>query len=449
MANLHIRTRIRLLKRFLTDEIWRVTEGEVSRMKYITYNVIKVILLSIQRFNEDRIINKAAALTYNTLLSIVPILAILFAVARGLGFSEIMENQIRKGFEGQTVTVETIIKLTDSYLAHAQSGIFIGIGLVVLLWAILTLTGNIERTFNQIWQVKKQRTPFRKITDYFSIFLLLPIVIVISGGLSIFMTTALKDLEGYLILSSFAKFLVRTIPFLFTGFMFTGLYIFMPNTRVLFKNAILPGFIAGAAFQVLQYFYINSQIWVSNYNAIYGSFAAIPMFLLWTQISWSICLFGAELCYCNQNFENYNFANETRNISRRYHDFLCILIMSFICKRFARGERPYTVISLAQQHNIPIRMTRQIVYELVDLRLIYECNPDNDGKSSAPFYLPAEDTDNLNVATLLTRIDTAGSESFKIDRENKYGLAWETLEKARNEYYKNMSNVLLKDLQDR
>lgn len=449
MANLHIRTRIRLLKRFLTDEIWRVTESEVSRIKYITYNVIKVILLSIQRFNEDRIVNKAAALTYNTLLSIVPILAILFAVARGLGFSEIMENQIRKGFEGQTVTVETIIKLTDSYLAHAQSGIFIGIGLVVLLWAILTLTGNIERTFNQIWQVKKQRTPFRKITDYFSIFLLLPIVIVISGGLSIFMTTALKDLEGYLILSSFAKFLVRTIPFLFTGFMFTGLYIFMPNTRVLFKNAILPGFIAGAAFQVLQYFYINSQIWVSNYNAIYGSFAAIPMFLLWTQISWSICLFGAELCYCNQNFENYNFANETRNISRRYHDFLCILIMSFICKRFARGERPYTVISLAQQHNIPIRMTRQIVYELVDLRLIYECNPDNDGKSSAPFYLPAEDTDNLNVATLLTRIDTAGSESFKIDRENKYGLAWETLETARNEYYKNMSNVLLKDLQDR
>ena len=357
-----------------------------------------------------------------------------------------MEGQIRKGLEGQTIAVDTIIQLTDSYLAHAQSGIFIGIGLLVLLWAVLTLTGNIERTFNQIWQVKKQRSPFRKITDYFSIFLLLPIVLVVSGGLSIFMTTALKDVEGYLILSSFAKFLVRTIPYIFIGFMFTGLYIFMPNTRVRFRNAIVPGFIAGAAFQVLQFFYINSQIWVSNYNAIYGSFAAIPMFLLWTQISWSICLFGAELSYCNQNFENYNFAHETRNISRRYHDFLCILIMSFICKRFARGERPYTASSLSQTHNIPIRMTRQIIYELVDLRLIYECNPDADEKGASPFYLPVEDTENLNVGTLLTRLDAAGNENFKIDKDNKYSAAWEALEKARDEYYKDMSHVRLKDL---
>ena len=218
MIHLRIKTRIRLLKRFLTESIWRVTENEVSRVQYIFYNILKVMLLSLQRFNEDRIVNKAAALTYNTLLSIVPILAILFAVARGLGFSDIMEGQIRKGLEGQTIAVDTIIQLTDSYLAHAQSGIFIGIGLLVLLWAVLTLTGNIERTFNQIWQVKKQRSPFRKITDYFSIFLLLPIVLVVSGGLSIFMTTALKDVEGFLILSSFAKFLVRTIPYIFIGF---------------------------------------------------------------------------------------------------------------------------------------------------------------------------------------------------------------------------------------
>ena len=443
---LRIKNKVRLLKRFLTRDIWRVTEDEVSRMKYLMYNTTKVLLLSVQRFSDDRIVNKASALTYNTLLSIVPILAILFAVARGLGFADIMEEQVRRGMEGQTVAVDIIIQLTNSYLQHAQSGIFIGIGLIVLLWAVLTLTSNIEKAFNQIWQVKKQRTPFRKITDYFSIFLLLPIVLVVSGGLSIFMTTALKDVEGYLILSSFAKFLVRSVPFIFTGFMFTGLYIFMPNTRVRFKNAIVPGFIAGAAFQVLQYFYINSQIWVSNYNAIYGSFAAIPMFLLWTQISWSICLFGAELSYCNQNFENYNFANETRNISRRYHDFLCILIMSFICKRFAQGERPYTAMSLSQFHHIPIRMTRQIIYELVDLRLLYECNPDVDSKGDMPFYLPSEDTENLSVATLLTRLDSAGSENFKIEKNDMYGAAWKTLESARDDYYKNLSHVLLKDL---
>lgn len=443
-----LNTRIRLLKRFLTIEIWRVTEKEVSRVQYITYNIIKIILLSIQRFIANRIINKAAALTYSTLLSIIPILAILFAITRGFGFSNIMEAQIRNTFEGQNIAAETILQLVNSYLEHAQtqSGIFIGIGLIVLLWAIINLTGNIERTFNQIWQVKKRRSAFRIFTDYFSIFLILPIVVVISGGLSIFMTTVLKDLEGYLILSSFAKFLVRTVPYVFTSLMFTGLYIFMPNTKVFFRNAILPGFVSGTAFQILQYFYINSQIWISNYNAIYGSFAALPMFLLWTQISWSICLFGAELSYCSQNFQNYNFAHETRNISRRYHDFLCILIMSLICKKFANGGRPYTAESLSQQHNIPIQMTKKILYELVDIHLIYECSTDNDGKSDLPFFLPTEDTSRINVATLLHKLDTVGSENFKIDKEEQYGLQWETLEKARQEYYKNVSHILLKDL---
>ncbi len=441
--NFRIRTRIKSIKRFLTEGIWRVTENEAGRSQYLLYNILKSLLLSVRHFNEDRIINKASALTYNTLLSIVPILAILFAVSRGLGFADMMEEQIRKGLEGQSAAANVIIELTDSYLAHTQSGIFIGVGLIVLLWAVLTLIGNIERTFNQIWQVKTQRTPFRKITDYFSIFLLLPVAIIISGGLSIFMATIMKDLESYHILSSFAKFMIRTIPYLFTGLMFTCLYIFMPNTKVRFKSTIVPGLLAGTAFQILQYFYINSQIWVSSYNAIYGSFAAIPLFLLWTQISWNICLFGAELSYCNQNLENYNFAREIKNISRRYHDFLCILIMSLICKRFAKGKRPYTAESLAHKHDIPIRMTKQILYELVDLRLLYECNTNKD---ELAFYLPAEDINHLNVAILMTRLDSAGNENFKIDKENKYDRPWQTLEEAKNNYYNDVSHVLLKDL---
>ncbi len=435
---------IKELQHFLKEGIWRITEDEVSKVRYTIYNVIKVSLLSIRRFSEDRIVNRAAALTYNTLLSIVPILAILFAIARGLGFSNIMEQQFRQGLEGQSVAVETILELINSYLTHAKSGIFIGVGLIVLLWAVITLTGNIERVFNMIWQVKKPRSIFRKITDYFSIFLLLPIVIVISGGLSIFMTSFVKNLEGFVVLAPFAKAMVRSIPFMFTGLMFTGLYIFMPNTKVRFRHAILPGFIAGAAFQLLQYFYINSQIWVSNYNAIYGSFAAIPMFLLWTQISWSICLFGAEISYSSQNIQNYNFANETKNISRRYHDFLCILVMSFICKRFAKGEMPYSAEELSQEHKIPIRMTNKILYELQDLHLIYESSTDE--KSDHAIYLPAEDINKLNVATLLIKLDTSGTEDFKIDRENLYSKQWETLEKAREEYYQCTGSVLLKDL---
>jgi membrane protein len=250
-------------------------------------------------------------------------------------------------------------------------------------------------------------------------------------------------MEEFALLAPLVKFLVRLIPFVLTWGMFTALYIFMPNTRVKFKYAIIPGIIAGSAFQAFQYIYIGSQIWVSNYNAIYGSFAAIPMFLLWTQISWSICLYGAQLCYVAQNLNNFSFSKETENISRRYHDFLCITIMSLICKRFQKETTPYTAEELSEEHKIPIRLTKKILYELQDLKMICETPVEDDNESVA--YLPSVDINRMNVAMLLSRLDSSGSEAFKIGRE-RYNSPWEALTKAREEYYENTSKILLKDL---
>ena len=434
---------IKGIKAFLLDEIWRVTDDEVSKKKGMFYNALKIVTLSIKEFTERRIVNKASALTYSTLLAIIPILAILFAIARGFGFANLLEDQFRSGLQGQALTAETILSFIDSYLSHAKSGVFIGVGLIMLFYTVLLLTYNMEQTFNSIWQVKKQRTLYRKITDYFSMLLLLPLLILLSSGISIFMYTFLKNIEEFALLAPVVKFLVRLTPFLLTWGMFTALYIFMPNTKVKFKYAIFPGILAGTAFQAFQYLYIGSQIWVSRYNAIYGSFAAIPMFLLWTQISWSICLYGAQLCYVAQNLRNFSFSKETENISRRYHDFLCILIMSLICKRFQTELPPYTAESLSDEHKIPIRLTTTILYELQDLHMIFETPVDGDEEEMA--YLPSVDINQMNVAMLLNRLDTDGSEAFKIDKE-RYSAPWEALTKARMEYYESTSHVLLKDL---
>lgn len=396
------------LQSFLKDDIWRVTEDEVSKSRGILYNAIKIATLSVREFTQGRILNKASALTYSTLLSIIPILAILFAIARGFGFSNLLETQFRSGLEGQSAAAETILGLIDSYLVHAKSGIFIGVGLVMLFWTILSLTYNIERTFNYIWQVKKPRTLYRKMTDYFSILLLLPLLIVLSSGLTIFMSTMVKNMEDFVLLAPLMKFLVRLIPFILTWAMFTGLFVFMPNTKVKLKYAIIPGIIAGTAFQAFQYLYIGSQIWVSRYNAIYGSFAAIPMFLLWAQISWGICLYGAELC-----------------------------------KRFETEEAPYTAETLSDEHKIPIRLTKKILYELQDMHMIYETAMDGDDESIG--YLPSVDINRMNVAMLLNRLDIAGTEAFKIDKK-RYSSSWEALANAREEYYKSTSKILLKDL---
>ena len=431
------------IKTFLLEDIWRVTDDEVSKKKGMLYNAIKIATLSVKEFTERRVVNKASALTYSTLLAIIPILALLFAIARGFGFSNLLEDQFRNGLGGQAQTAETILSFIDSYLSHAKSGIFIGVGLIMLFYTVLLLTHNMERTFNSIWQVKKPRSLYRKMTDYFSMMLLLPLLIMLSSGISIFMSTFLKNMEEFFLLAPVIKFLVRLTPFVLTWGIFTALYIFMPNTKVKLKFAIVPGILAGSAFQGFQYLYIGSQIWVSRYNAIYGSFAAIPMFLLWTQISWSICLYGAQLCYVAQNLRNFSFSKETENISRRYHDFLCILIMSLICKRFQTEEPPYTAESLSDEHKIPIRLTTTILYELQDLHMIYETPVEDEDEEMA--YLPSVDINQMNVAMLLSRLDKEGSEAFKIDR-SQYANTWEALAKARESYYKETSSILLKDL---
>lgn len=436
---------IRKIKHFLLEDIWRVTDDEVSKKRGMIYNAIKIATLSVREFTQGRVINKASALTYSTLLAIIPTLAILFAIARGFGFANLLEAQFRSGLgagEGSQAA-EVILSFIDSYLSHAKSGIFVGVGLIMLFYTVLLLTYNMERTFNSIWQVKKPRTLYRKVTDYFSMILLLPLLVMLSSGISIFFSTVVKNMEEFVLLAPVVKFFVRLTPFVITWGMFTALYIFMPNTKVRFKYAFGPGILAGTAFQAFQYLYIGTQIWVSRYNAIYGSFAAIPMFLLWAQISWSICLYGAQLCYVAQNLRNFSFSKETENISRRYHDFLCTLILSLICKRFQTELPPYTAETLSDEHKIPIRLTKEILYELQDLNLIRETQENDEDETIG--YLPAVDINRLNVAMLLSRLDTEGSEAFKIDRE-RYNAAWNTLTKAREDYYENTEKILLKDL---
>ena len=329
-------------------------------------------------------------------------------------------------------------------LAGAKSGIFIGIGLIMLLWTVLNLINNMEITFNRIWQVKKARSMYRKITDYFSMLLLIPLLLVVSGGLSIFMSTMLKNVADFTLLAPIGKFLVRLIPFVLTWFMFTALYVFMPNTKVKFKHALISGILAGTAHQAFQFLYISSQLWVSRYNAIYGSFAALPMFLLWLQISWTICLFGAELTYAGQNIRNFSFDKDARNISRRYRDFISILIMSLVAKRFEKNEPPYTAEDISEECQIPIRLTNQTLYELQEINLLHEVVTDTKSQDIA--YQPSMDINKLNVAFLLDKLDTHGSEDFKIDKDKEFHGQWETLMKAREEYYKSASKVLLKDL---
>lgn len=272
------------------------------------------LYLTIRFFTEKRVMTQASALTYSTLLAIVPMLAVVFAIARGFGYNKYIEIWFREVLSSQPQVADVIVSFVNSYLVHTKSGIFLGVGLIFMLYTVLMLVNNVEETFNQIWQVNNSRPILRSFANYLAMFFLFPIIIVVSTGLSVFMETMADSMDNLAVLGPFIHKLLQYSPYMLMSLFFIVLYVYMPNTEVRLSCAIIPGILAGIAMQVLQVVYIHSQIWVTGYNAIYGSFAALPLFMLWIQISWTICLFGAQLTYTNQNLNRFGINLEPLDV---------------------------------------------------------------------------------------------------------------------------------------
>ncbi len=429
---------------FLTTDIWRITKDDVTPLKYLLLEILKKVLLAVRFFTAKRVLTKASALTYSTLLAIVPILAVVFAIARGFGYNKYIEVWFRDSLSSQPQAAEIIIGFVNSYLVHTKSGIFLGIGLLFMLYTVLMLVSNIEEAFNEIWQVKKSRSVFRTFTDYLAMFFVFPILIVLTSGLSIYITAIADRMPDFLMLGSAMRTMIDLIPYVLMACMFIALYIFMPNTKVKFKSVIVPGILAGIAMQGLQFVYINSQIFLSSYNAIYGSFAALPLFMLWMQISWTICLFGAELCYTNQNLDYYDYDANANEISHRYKLMICALLMSRICRRFKEGKKPYSVIELREETQIPIRFVTDLLFEMIDADLLIEVNSDEKGEESR--FIPAQDINSLTLGTLIDRLEARGTWKVDLDISKLLNEEWTKVLAIRKNYLSSARALKLQNL---
>ena len=432
------------LIQFLKVDIWQVQREDISPLRYLLYEVIKKVLLAVEYFTTKRMVDSAAALTYSTLLAIVPIMAVVFAIARGFGYNKYIETWFREALSSQPQVAEAIIGFVNSYLVHTKSGIFLGIGLLFMLWTVIMLISNIEKAFNDIWQVSTPRSIFRTITDYMAMFLLAPIIIVVTSGISIMMATFANGIGETLIVGPTLRFFLRLLPYIIMSGVFIALYVFMPNTKVNIKSAIIPGILAGVAMQGLQLVYIHSQIWVTGYNAIYGSFAALPLFMLWVQISWTICLFGAELAYTNQNLEKFAFRASTDDLSHRYRLLLSAYLMTLICRRFEEGKKPYTALELKLETNIPIRITHDLLENLTRVHLLSEMT--NDEKGTEAVYQPAESTARLSVGMMIDRLEAEGK--WKLMPDLQFFKSEELMKaiRQRKDYLQKQRDILFKDI---
>ncbi|MDD2476576.1 MAG: YihY/virulence factor BrkB family protein [Dysgonamonadaceae bacterium] len=440
-----LKSKISDLVDFLTYEIWRLDSRHVSGKRNIFYNGVKAVIMTIRNSQELQLNVRAASLTYRTLLSLVPGLAVLFAVSRGFGLQNIIQSQLFTYFPGQQEVLLQVTEFIDNSLQHAKGGVFAGVGVILLLYTVFILFSDIEDNFNKMWQLSKGRTIQRKITDYFALIIIMPVFLVLNSGLSLMISSSTVYFDAFsYILNPLITQVLNFLPFLITILVLTLLYKFMPNTKVKFMNALIAGAVAGTAYQLFQIVYISGQLWITKYNAIYGSFAALPLLLLWLQLSWNIVLMGVQLSFSLQNVQKFYFEKETKNISRRYNDFFTILITSLIAKRFAAEKLPLTTDEISEKHAIPTRLTNQIIDLLQDLQIITPTPSQEDDEIMC--YQPAFDINLMSVNSLLEKIDTYGSEDFIIDTDVEFKSHWDALMHSRINLQKDQGDVLLKDL---
>lgn len=366
--------------------------------------IVNILRTLWDDFTTKRVINAASTLTYSTLLAIVPVVAVIFAIARGFGYNRYIETWFRSTLDSQPQVAEVIIGFVNSYLVHTKSGIVFGVGLMFMLWTVIMLTHNIEQVFNDIWGVYHQRSIMRTFTDYLAMFFILPILIIVISGIMLFMTSISSVVNETYMIGPFLKFLIDALPSVMLAGIISILYVFMPNTHVSWRNVILPAIFAALLMQMLQQFYIHSQLWVSSYNAIYGSFAALPLFMLWLQFSWTIILVGAELTYTKQNLEYFSHGISKTELSHRHRLMLCCMIAGRICKRFKEGGRPYNLMELKQMTSLPTRIITDLIYDMQNAGILVELNP--DGKDNESEWIPSESVENITVGFLISHLES-------------------------------------------
>jgi membrane protein len=432
------------LLKFISYDLWRVPVHEVKGARNILLNVFRSLILAFRGFISDRLVTKASALTYSTLLAVVPIFAIIIGIARGFGFQAMIEAELTKLFPGQDSLLTMLFGFVQSFLEVSTSGVILGIGIVFLIAAVWSIMQSVEIAVNDIFQIHRTRSISRQISDYLAAMLLLPVLLILSSGFSVFINTAVAQSYILTFLSPVVHVLMVLIPYFICWIGFTLLYIIIPNTKVKFTNALLAGFIAGFAFQAFQYIYISGQLWVTRYNAIYGSFAAIPLFLLWLQLSWTIVLIGAEIAFAAQNVRNFYFEKESKNVSHRYRYFISVLFMNVLCKRFANEEGPMTMSELATQYQIPVRLTTWTLNRLLEMKLISETSSPHSKEMAA--YQPAVDINKITVGMLYKKMFEYGEEDFVIDVDELYHQHWHALIDIESCMCEKGKAVLIKDL---
>jgi membrane protein len=438
---------IKKLIEFLDRDIWRIPARKLPRRHSFYIKQLRVILLAVREFRGNQCQLNASALTFYSLISIVPFTAMAFGIAKGFGLDQVLEKQLLLKFPGQEQSISQIIGFANNLLKSTNGGLVAGIGVLVLFWTVIKVLESIESSFNDIWGIKKGRSWGRKLSDYLSIMLICPFFIISSTGITVFIASQIQIVVQKLLflgyLSPIIIFSMNILPYMMVWILFTFIYIFMPNTKVNLISGLIGGILAGTIYQLVQILYIHFQIGAGNANVIYGSFAALPLFLIWLQLSWRIVLFGAELSFAYQNVDTYEFEHDCLNVCDNFKRLLSLRIVCAIVKRFSLAQEPITEKQITEDLDIPIRLVRDILYELVQAGIISELKGPTEKQVS---FHPARDINQLTIQYVLETMDKKGTDKVPVAESPELLKLKESLKTFDDIIRRSSANKLLKDI---
>ena len=432
---------------FIQSHIWELPLDQLPRWQSPLIKQVRVLILAFKGFNRDKCQLRAAALTFYSILSLIPILAMVFGIAKGFGFEQKLELLLQKKIASRDMVAQEgldwIISKAKLLLESTRGSLIAGVGLIVLMWAATRVLRHIEAALNDIWEIKNSRPWIRNFTDLLSIMVVAPILFILAQSTTVFITAIIQDLSKGMKLLGHLFLLIKLVPFGLIWLLFTMIYVVVPNTKVNFKSALVAGVIVGTIFQLSQWIFFKSQMGISKYNAIYGSFAFLPLLLIWIQTAWLILLLGAEIAFANQHINRYEFALGSQEVKPSFKKLVTLLITNLLVKNFVEAKSSLTAEEISATLHAPVRLVRQCITDLMNSKIINEVGKKNSQDTS---YQPARSVENLSVSFVLQAIDEHGLGDIHIHESGESKRLSQALEALNQEIERSPSNILLKDI---
>lgn len=360
-----------VIRRFIMEDVWSPEFASIGGAKRLLIRCIQVVHLVVKGFREDALSIHAAAMTFSMLMSLVPVLAIAFAVLKGLGAAPETVERIRASIEGMPAGFRDFVEMLIGSMMRTTLTTLGWVGVVVLFVTVVQTLSGIEDSFNRIWGVERPRAWWRRIANYISMTVMVPVLVMAGFGINATLQSA-SVIERLGEAAPLYRNLLRLSPFLTVWAAFTLLIRFMPNTDVHLRPALASAGISALGWLSWQEIYIHSQVSLARYNAIYGTFASVPIFLLWLYVGCMIVLFGAELAFALQNHHTFALERAASRASTRSRTLLAWAAVQASADAFRTGAR-FEAAAFAERHRYPVRLLNDVLRVLCGASVLVAC----------------------------------------------------------------------------